>query len=122
MNTTGSKHLATRNPKQTNQPNETVMRTLTLDPPSAQEPEFILEATDVTGTIKLSTADLKRSTPASTAAEAIAARMNLPGNVPWMLRSDRTGGFLDEEDAIGEQLEPGERVVVTPKTHLGGPR
>lgn len=95
------------------------MNTLTLDPVDSKECGFDFEAIDVTGTMTLHARDMKPSTPAGTAARAIAARMQLPSNVPWMLRSDQTGAFLEEEDAIGDQIEAGERVVVTPKTHLG---
>ena len=37
----------------------------------------------------------------------------------WALRSDR-GAFLDERDRIGDLVEPGETVTVTPRGHLGG--
>jgi hypothetical protein len=40
--------------------------------------------------------------------------------VPWVLRDEASGAFLDEGRAIGEQLRPGSKVTVTPKTHLGG--
>ena len=95
------------------------MSTVTLDPPASKESEFMLEAIDVTGTITLTTRDMKRSTPAGAAAQTIASRMQLPSNVPWGLRSDATGAFLSEDEAIGDQLKTGDRVVVTPKTHLG---
>ena len=93
--------------------------TLTLDPVDSKECGFEFEAIDVTGTITLRARGMKPSTPAGTAAHALASRMQLPNNVPWMLRSDDTGAFLTEEGAIGDQIETGDRVVVTPKTHLG---
>lgn len=95
------------------------MNTLTLDPTDLNESEFSLEAIDVTGTITLRTTDMKPSTPAGDAAKTIASRMQLPSNVPWGLRSDLTGAFLTENEALGDQIETGQRVVVTPKTHLG---
>jgi hypothetical protein len=99
------------------------MSTLTLEPPSTGHDDgFSLDAIDVTGTVRLRSRDVHPGTPASVAAEAIAARMQLPSNVPWALRSDRTGAFLDDDGPIGEQLDPGEQVVVTPKAHLGSGR
>ena len=95
------------------------MSTVTLDPTRSEESDFSFEAVDVTGTHSLDARDIKPSTPAGVIADAVASRMQLPSNVPWMLRSDRTGAFLDEESPIGEQIDTGSRVVVTPKTHLG---
>jgi hypothetical protein len=46
--------------------------------------------------------------------------MALPGNVPWALRDEATGAYLDEEKPIGAQIETGSKVTLTPKTHLGG--
>jgi hypothetical protein len=43
----------------------------------------------------------------------------LPENVPWALRDEQTSAYLDDARPIGEQLHPGARVTVTPKTHLG---
>jgi hypothetical protein len=46
-------------------------------------------------------------------------RPALPDNVPWALRDDSTGSYLDPEEEIGKQISPGSTVAVTPKTHLG---
>ena len=78
-----------------------------------------LEAVDVTATHELRARGVDRATPAGAVAQAFAARMALPKNVPWTLRNDRTGAILDEESPIGEQVETGSRVVLTPKSHLG---
>ena len=62
---------------------------------------FHFEARDVTGT------------------HILEARMALPRNVPWMLRDDATGALLDEAKPVGEQIESGAKVVLSPKAHLG---
>jgi len=50
---------------------------------------------------------------------SLAALMQLPENVPWGVRDDITSTFLDDNKPIGDQLQPGSNVTVTPKTHLG---
>jgi hypothetical protein len=77
------------------------------------------EAGDVTGTHSVVANDVQKTLPAGTVARALAARMSLPQNVPWALRNESTSAFLEDDKPIGEQLEPGARVTVTPKTHLG---
>jgi hypothetical protein len=39
--------------------------------------------------------------------------------VPYGLRDDSTGAFLDDAKPIGEQIGPNAKVTITPKTHLG---
>ena len=63
--------------------------------------------------------NVQRATPAGAVASALAARMALPRNVPWMLRDDASGAVLDETKPVGEQIESGARVVLSPKAHLG---
>ena len=87
--------------------------------PETDPDSFTLEAVDVTGTHWVTAEDIQPSLPAESVARALAARMALPQNVPWALRSDTTGAFLDDRSPIGEQLEPGAQVTVVPKTHLG---
>ena len=86
--------------------------------PEASTDTFTFEAEDVTGTQRVLAEDIQPSLPAETVAKALAARMGLPQNVPWALRSD-TSAFLDDRTPIGEQLAPGTHVTVVPKTHLG---
>ena len=74
---------------------------------------------DVTGTLSLEKENVQGSLPASAVASSVASEMQLPENVPWGLRNDDTSEFLDDKKPIGEQIEPGSRVTVTPKTHLG---
>ena len=78
-----------------------------------------LEATDVTGTHTLELDGVQESIPAGLLAQAIAARMELPQNVPWALRDDATGMFLEDARPIGDQVESASKVTVTPKAHLG---
>lgn len=82
-------------------------------------PTLDIDAVDVTNSRTLNARGIRSSTPVGSVARAFASRMDLPGNVPWSLRNDRTGAILDEEKPIGEELGPGERVVVTPRSHLG---
>lgn len=76
-------------------------------------------AHDVTGTVSLEKENIQGSLPASAVASSLAAEMQLPENVPWGLRSNETSDFLKDDEPIGEQIESGESVTVTPKTHLG---
>jgi hypothetical protein len=86
-----------------------------MDRPAA----FSFEAGDVTGTHRVTANDVQGSLPAGAVARALASRMALPDNVPWALRDERTSAYLDDARPIGEQIAPGARVTVTPKTHLG---
>jgi hypothetical protein len=77
------------------------------------------KASDVTGTHTIEASDVQSSLPAGAVARALARRMSLPGNVPWALRNDETSVWLDDDVAIGHQLETGAEITITPKTHLG---
>ena len=77
------------------------------------------EATDVTGSHHAVASDVQCSLPAGVVAESLAAEMRLPENVPWALRDERTSAFLDGTKPIGDQIEPGAKVTVTPRAHLG---
>lgn len=81
---------------------------------------FRFEVADVTGTHFLDASDIRRDIPAGAVAMALAARMELPQG-PWALRDDRTGNYLDDQRAIGEQIESesNARLTLTPKSHLG---
>ena len=80
---------------------------------------FSFEASDVTGMHRVVASDVQRNLPAGAVARALAVRMSLPENVPWALRDETTSAFLDDDKPIGEQIELGAKVTVTPKTHLG---
>ena len=57
--------------------------------------------------------------PAGEIALALAEQLNLPSEVPWTLRADRTAAYLDSDRPIGDQVATDARVTLTPKTHLG---
>jgi len=75
-------------------------------------------ASDVTGTHS-AIADVQRSLPASAVVSSLVKQMIMPENVPYGLRDDTTGRFLDDDIPIGDQLTPESRTTLTPKTHLG---
>ncbi len=75
---------------------------------------------DVTGTHTLDADEVQTTLPAGVVARSIAAKMALPEDVPWSLRSDTSSTFLDDDLAIGDQIETDSRVTIFPRTHLGG--
>ena len=84
------------------------------------EPDTMdFEVKDVTWGQTLEAEDIQRSAPAGAVARALASTMSLPGEA-WALRNDATAEYLDDETPIGEQLQPGAEVTLTPKAHLGG--
>jgi len=86
---------------------------------AARRTTFSFLTQDVTGTHSLEAKDVPRSSPAGAIAQALASKMSLPENIPWTLRNDRTGAYLDEQSPIGDQIDSGAKVTLTPKTHLG---
>ena len=86
---------------------------------AARRNTFTFNAVDVTGTRTLEARDFQRTIPAGLAARTLASQMALPENVPWALRDDSTGSYLNPDEEIGNQITPGATVSVTPKTHLG---
>jgi hypothetical protein len=77
-----------------------------------------VQVQNVTRTRSLS-ATFQRQLRADAAAATLAARLSMPANTPYALRSNRTAGFLDDAKPLGEQVTPGEKLTLTPKTHLG---
>jgi hypothetical protein len=82
------------------------------------ETTLSFEAADVTGT-HTAEANVQPMLPAHAVAASLVASMSLPQNVPYGLRDDSTGAFLDDAKPIGEQIGPNAKVTITPKTHLG---
>jgi len=76
------------------------------------------EATNVTSTRSMDV-EVERDLPAEDVTRSIASLMALPTDVPWALRDDGSSVYIDPSRPIGDQVEPGARVTVTPKTHLG---
>ncbi len=104
------------------------MTTATLN----RSPSLRLRIRDVTGTHEAQL-ELSPALRVGAVAQAVAARMALPGDTEWALRDDRTAAFLDDEAAIGEalgheaELDAGEdaaefALVATPRAHFGGTR
>jgi hypothetical protein len=91
--------------------------TLTANGESRTE-TFSFAARDITGSREMD-ARVQRSAPAGAVAQALAARMSLPLNVPWALRDARRGAYLDEQKPIADQVQEGAHVDVVPKAHLG---
>lgn len=75
---------------------------------------------DVTGTMTLEASDVQATLPAGAVARSVASKMGLPQDVPWALRSDRTSVYLDDEVAIGDQIDSEGSMSIVPLTHLGG--
>ncbi len=94
--------------------------TTTLDPTLTDEQgtPISLEASDVTG-MRTLPVEVQRELSADAVARSIANLMALPQNVPWALRENSSSAYLDGGTAIGDQVAPGAKVTVTPKTHLG---
>ena len=89
-----------------------------LAEPIEADEGFYFEATYVTGTHDTSVTDVSRSMPAGQVAQAVAARMSLPATVSYAFH-DKRGAVLADDQPLAEQLQPGERVTLAPKTHLG---
>jgi hypothetical protein len=76
------------------------------------------ETADVTG-LHTAVANVEESLPAGAVAGSLVAEMSLPQNVPYGLRDEATGAYLDDAKPIGEQIGPEAKLTVTPRTHLG---
>lgn len=81
------------------------------------DPSINFYAQSVTGHERVEVS-FQRSTPADTVATSLAEMLGMPVDVPWAIRDDESSSYLDA-GPIGDQIEPGARVTVTPKTHLG---
>jgi hypothetical protein len=90
-----------------------------LTAPEAPAGSTSFEVSDVTGMNRVLASDVQRSLPAGEVARALAVRMSLPDNVPWALRNESTSAFLQDDLPIGDQVQEGAQVTITPKSHLG---
>lgn len=92
--------------------------------PPKRNGAFRFHVRDVTGTHDLEVADIQRGIASGDVAQSLAARLELPTNVPWSLRDDRTGAWLRDDVALDEQVKDAAeaRLTLTPKAHLGGGR
>jgi hypothetical protein len=80
---------------------------------------MVFHAANVTGTQDIPI-EIGLGLSVRSVTDSIVSRMALPEDVAWTLRDDGSSVYLDEDARIGDQLEPGAHVTVTPKTHLGG--
>lgn len=85
----------------------------------AANPKFEFVASDVTAMRSMSVRGVPPSTHAGPLARTLAERMDLPIDTPWSLRADETGAILDDDHPIADQIRSGERVTLTPRSHLG---
>lgn len=92
--------------------------TLTSSPSGSSHDTLRFTATNVTGTV---TREL--SVPPGVAVgdvtRSLASSMNLPTDVPYSLRDDKSSEYLLDDRPVGEQLAPEAHVTLTPKAHLG---
>ena len=97
----------------------------TLDPvasaPSRQRGDFRFRVRDVTDSMELEVSDVQRGTPASAVAQTMASRLELPGEVTYALRDERSGSWLQDDRALDEQIDQENDVTLrlTPKARLG---
>lgn len=89
---------------------------LTEKAPTA-DPQIRFFAQGVTGHERVEVS-FQRSTPAAAVASSLAEMLGMPGDVPFAIRNDNSSAYLDDRP-IGDQIETGAQVTVTPKTHLG---
>ncbi len=97
---------------------QTEVRSQETGPPATGTATITFDAENVTGTACVS-ATFQTDLLAGAAAKALASEMALPANTPWALRNEGTSEFLDDAKPIGEQVRTGDKVIVTPKSHLG---
>jgi hypothetical protein len=88
-----------------------------LDTETGASDVISFRVSNVTGTRELPI-EARKNVTIGDVVRSIAERMSLPDDVAWSLRADR-GQFLAEDAVIGEEIEPGSHVTVTPRTHLG---
>jgi hypothetical protein len=97
----------------------------TLDPVAGAPPQrlgdFRFRVRDVTDSMELVVTDVQRGTPTSAVAQSLAARLELPGEVTYALRDERSGTWLQDDRALDEQIDQESDVTlrITPKARLG---
>jgi hypothetical protein len=83
----------------------------------AKSETLAFHAGNVTGTQQIPV-EYGRDLSVQSVTDSIAHRMSLPDDVPWALRNDGSSAYLKEDRPIGDEIEPGSHVTITPKTHL----
>src|SRR5262245_6472842 len=79
-------------------------------------------ATDVTGSNFMEFRSIDGYRFTEDVASSVAEAMELPTNVPWALRDDESARMLQDDRPIGSQIRPKAKLIVIPKSHLGGDR
>lgn len=90
--------------------------------PVRERPEslqFLARTVTATKTLPV---EVEPELPAEAVARAVAELLSMPADTPWALREDDTAAFLDGDRPIGEQIQSGARITLTPKAILGGAR
>jgi hypothetical protein len=101
------------------------MSILSLDPVAASLPRrhgfFRFRVRDIAETLELEVSDIPRGTSTSEVAQAMALRMELPGEIAYALRDERSGQWLKDDLALDSQLNDNTDVSLrlTPKARLG---
>ena len=88
-----------------------------LSTTTAKSGMLAFHAANVTGTQQIPV-EFGRDLSVRTVTDSIRHRMTLPDDVSWSLRNDGSSAYLDEDRPIGDQVEPGDHLTITPKTHL----
>ena len=74
-------------------------------------------AANVTGTQQIPV-EFGRGLSVQSVTDSLVHRMSLPDDVSWSLRNDGSSAYLDDDLPIGDQVEAGDHLTITPKTHL----
>ena len=74
---------------------------------------------DVTGLHVLDLENVDGHRTVGDVATSIASLMDLPANIPYALRDDTRAKMLVDDSPLGNQVDLGAKLVLTPKVHLG---
>jgi hypothetical protein len=88
-----------------------------LNTTTASQEILAFQAGNVTGTREIPV-EYGRGLSVKSVTESIAHRMALPDDIAWSLRNDGSSDYLDEKKRIGDAIEPGDHVTITPKAHF----
>jgi hypothetical protein len=77
-----------------------------------------IRASDVTGMYQVELEGIDGHRLAGEVARSVAQTLDLPDDLSWTLRDSATARMLDDELALGAQVQSGVEVTVIPKVHL----
>ncbi len=92
---------------------------MTQAPPGGVSGNLDFMVSDVTGLHVLNFEDVDGHRSTSEVAASIASLMDLPPNIPYALRDEARAKMLVDDSSLGSQVDPGAKLVLTPKVHLG---